>query len=166
MNLNSAGTFFTDRKSGGGCCEEVTVVRGSTVYVNSNLNIFTKLTSRKRSTEFKDILPWNISQMIKKTIPISARIVISYPMKWDISLLIWWKVNEKWDNNMIRVSQWTESASRANASVKKKKKKEINPKESQSGIWVGKLTIWVRSFETFQKNYDTVHQIHQFHQNK
>ena len=35
---------------------------------------------------------------------------------------------------MIRVSQWTESASRANASVKKKKKKERNPKESQSGI--------------------------------
>ena len=34
---------------------------------------------------------------------------------------------------MIIVSQWTESASRANASVKKKKK-EINPKESQSGI--------------------------------
>ena len=61
----------------------------------------TKLTSRRRSTEFKDILPWNISQMIKKTIPISTRIVISYPTKWDIPLRIWWKVNGKWDNNMI-----------------------------------------------------------------
>ena len=33
-----------------------------------------------RSTEFKDILPWNISQMIAKTVPISAKIVISYVM--------------------------------------------------------------------------------------
>ena len=31
LTLNLAGTFFTDRKSGGGCCAEVTVNRGSTV---------------------------------------------------------------------------------------------------------------------------------------
>ena len=31
LTLNSAGTFFTDRKSGGGRCAGVTVIRGSTV---------------------------------------------------------------------------------------------------------------------------------------
>ena len=31
LTLNSPGTFFTDSKSGGGRCAEVTVVRGSTV---------------------------------------------------------------------------------------------------------------------------------------
>ena len=30
-----------------------------------------------RSTKFKDILPWNISQMITKTIPRRTRIVIN-----------------------------------------------------------------------------------------
>ena len=34
------------------------------IYVNSNLNPLTKSTSSSRNTEFKDILPWNISQMI------------------------------------------------------------------------------------------------------
>ena len=48
------------------------------IYINSNLNPFTKFTSSSRSTEFKDILSWNISQMITKTVPISTRIVISY----------------------------------------------------------------------------------------
>ena len=59
---------------------------------------------------FKDLLPWNISQLITKTIPISrrTRTVISYAIKWDIPLWIWWKVNENWDN-MIRIFQWRES---------------------------------------------------------
>ena len=51
------------------------------IFINSNLNPLTKLTDSSRSTEFQDILPWNISQMIMKTIPISTRIVISYVMK-------------------------------------------------------------------------------------
>ena len=45
------------------------------IYINSNLNPLTKFTNRRRSTEFKDIRPWNISQMMTKTIPISMRIV-------------------------------------------------------------------------------------------
>ena len=35
--------------------------------------------------------------------------------------------------------------------------------ESQSAIQVGKLTIWERLFE---KNYNRVHQINQFHPNR
>ena len=33
LTLNSAGTFFADRKSRGGRCAEVTVIRGSTVFL-------------------------------------------------------------------------------------------------------------------------------------
>ena len=75
------------------------------IYINSNLNPLTKFTSsNSRSTEFKYILPWNIYQMITKTIPISARIAISYAMKWSILLWVCCKVNINWDNNMIRIS--------------------------------------------------------------
>ena len=56
------------------------------IYISSNLNPLTKFTSSSRSTELKDILAWNISQMITKTIPISTRIVISYVMKRGIPL--------------------------------------------------------------------------------
>ena len=45
-----------------------------------------KFTSSSRSPKFKDILPWNTSQMITKTIPISKRKVISYAMKQDMTL--------------------------------------------------------------------------------
>ena len=55
-------------------------------YINSNLNPLTKFTSSNRSTEFKGILPWNISEMVLKTIPISMRIVISYAIKQGIPL--------------------------------------------------------------------------------
>ena len=54
------------------------------IYINSNLNPLTKFTSSSRSTKFKDILQWNISQMTTKTVPISTRIVISYTMKQGI----------------------------------------------------------------------------------
>ena len=58
------------------------------IYISSNLKPLTKFTSNSRSTEFKDIFPWNISQMITKTVPISTRIVISYAMKQDIPLWV------------------------------------------------------------------------------
>ena len=41
-------------------------------YINYNLEPFQKFGSSSRSTEFKDILPYNISQMIMKTIPINS----------------------------------------------------------------------------------------------
>ena len=54
------------------------------IYINFNLNLLKKFASSSKSNEFKDILPWNISQMITKTIPISLRTVIIYEMKWGI----------------------------------------------------------------------------------
>ena len=111
------------------------------ICINSKLNPFTKFTTSSRSTKLKDTLPWNFSQMITKTIPISTRIVIRSAMKRGILLWIWWKVNGNWDN-MIRISQWRESHCRTNTSVRRKKSKRAGPWESQSGIGVGKLTIW------------------------
>ena len=89
------------------------------IYINSKLNPLKKFTNSSRSTELKDILPWNISQMIMKTIPISMRIAISYAMKRDIPLWIWWKVNGNWD--MIKISWWRESSCESNTSIRRKK---------------------------------------------
>ena len=61
-------------------------------------------TSSSRSTKLKDILPWNISQMITKTIPVSTRIVMSHAIfppplefwsllsggNWSTGILNWW----------------------------------------------------------------------------
>ena len=91
--------------------------------------------------------------MVMKTISISTRIVISNTIKQGIPLWIWWKVNGNWDNNMIRVSQWRENHCRTNTSVRQKKYKRVGLWESQFGIRVVKLTIWVGSFEI--KNCNT-----------
>ena len=53
------------------------------IYINSNLNLPTKLTSISRSTEFKDPM-----KHLSETVPISMRIVISYVIKWGIPLLV------------------------------------------------------------------------------
>ena len=117
------------------------------IYINSNLNLFTKFTSSSRSTAFKDILPWIISQMITKT-STSMRIVINYAVKRDIPLWIWWWLNRNWDNNMNRISQRRKAVvDQILASKKRNKSKRAVLWESQSGIRVGTLTIWVRSFE-------------------
>ena len=108
------------------------------IYINFILN---PLTSSNRSTKFKDILPWNISQMITKTILISTRIVICYVMKWGILLWIWWKVNRNWDNTWSECPRWRKSHCRRNTSVRRNKSKRAGPWESQSGIGVAKLTI-------------------------
>ena len=131
------------------------------IYINSSLNSLTKFTSSGKSTKLKSNLPWSISQMITKTIPISTGIVISYAMKWAILLLIWWKVNG--NLNMIKIYQWRESHCRRNTIIRRKK-------EIQKGwtiritVWdlSRKLTIWVSSFKI---NYNKAHQVSQL-QNK
>ena len=95
----------------------------------------------------KDILPWNISKMLMKTIPISTRIVTSYAMEPDIPFSVWRKVNGNWDNNMIKISQGSEGHCKSNATIESKKSKRAGLGGSQSVTQVEKLTIWVRSFE-------------------
>ena len=111
------------------------------IYINSNLKPISKFTSSSRSTDYIDILPWNISQMIIKTVPISTRIVISYAMKLGISLWIWWSRSTTWsrfpNGGKAIVDQIL-------ASEERNKTKWPGLLESQSGIRVGKLTILVR----------------------
>ena len=91
------------------------------IYINSNLNQQTKFTSNNRSTDFEDILPWKISQMTTKTIPISTRIVISNVMERGILLSIWWKVNGNSGNKMIKISQWRENHCKTNTRIRRNK---------------------------------------------
>ena len=91
------------------------------IYINSNLNPLTKFTSSSKSTMFKDNLQWNMSQMIRKTILISTRIVISYVMKQCIVFWVYWKADRNWDNNMVRISQWRGSQCRTNTSIRRNK---------------------------------------------
>ena len=116
------------------------------LYINSNLNPLTKLTSSSRSTELKDIFPWNIFQMITKTIPISTGIAISCAMKRASCY--------EFDQKSMETETWSEFPSGGNATVEQKLALEEKNKckraallESQSGIRVGKLTVWVRSVE-------------------
>ena len=81
------------------------------IHINSNLNPLTEFTSSRRSTEFKDILPWNITQMITKAIQIST-IVISYAVK----------LRQQHDHNF----QWCESHCRINSSIRRKKQIETS----------------------------------------
>ena len=112
------------------------------------MNSLTKFTSRSKSTRFKDILPWNISQVIPKTVPISTRIVKSYAMKWGIHYEFDGKSME------TETTTWSEFPNEGKpiveqilASEERNKSKKSGIWESQSGIRVGKLTIWARSFE-------------------
>ena len=76
------------------------------IFINSNLHLLTNFTISSRSTEFKDILPWYISQIITKIMPISTGVVIRYAMIQNIPFWVSQKVNGNWDNNLIRISKW------------------------------------------------------------
>ena len=130
------------------------------IYISSNKNSLTKFINSSRSTETENILPWNISQLITKTILITTRIVISYAMKLGILFWVWeksqWKLRQQHDQNF----PMRESHCKTNTSVRRKKSTRAGLWESQSGIRVGKLTIWGRSFEI---NYNRFHLVYQFH---
>ena len=57
LTLNSAGTFFTDRKPGGGRCAEVTVIRGSAVFHTECLRFCFLGTFQDEQTKFMTF--WN-----------------------------------------------------------------------------------------------------------
>ena len=53
----------------------------SKLHISSNLDSLPKFASNNKSNKFKYILPWSISKIITKMIPVSRRMVISYMMK-------------------------------------------------------------------------------------
>ena len=92
------------------------------IYINTNQNPLTKFTSSSssRSSEFRNILQWNISKMITKTVPISTRMVLTYVMKPSIPLWIWWK------SMVTETTTWSEfsngeSHCRTNTSIRRNK---------------------------------------------
>ena len=132
-------------------------------YINSNLNPLTKFTSSSRSTEFKDIIPWNIYQMIMKTVPISTRIVISNAMKWGIPL---------YDGKLTETetTTWSEfpngektiveqiPASEESIKIQKSRNMRITVWDASKKVNHLSKVIWV--------NYNRVHQIYQLNQNR
>ena len=120
------------------------------IYINSDLNLLTKLTISNRGTEFKDILLQKISQMIMKIVPISMRIVISNVMKQGIPM--WCEYDEKSMESETRTI--SESPNGGKAIVEQILAPQERNKSKRAGLWesqfklrVEKLTIWVNSFE-------------------
>ena len=106
------------------------------LYINSNLKSLTKFTSSSRNTKFKDILSWNISQMIPKTIPIRTNIVISF--HWSrISRISGYPEFDR-KSMETETKAWLElpkrKSLRTNTSIRRKKSKRVGLWESQSGI--------------------------------
>ena len=103
------------------------------IYINSNLNPLTKLTNSSRSTKLKDLSNNNedCSNQHKNSHKLCNE--TRHPVV---------NVNENWDSNMIRISQWGEGiVEQILASEEINKSKRAGLWESQSGIRVGKLTI-------------------------
>ena len=132
------------------------------IYINSNPNPLTKFISSSRSTKLKDVVPWNISQMIMKTISISTRIFISYGMKGGIPLWIWWKVNGNWDSKMIRISQWRENLYRTNTMARRKKEVQKS-RTMRITIWELHRKVNHLSKVIWDRKIIRVHQVNQFH---
>ena len=94
--------------------------------------------------------------------PFSMRIVISY----------WWNSFEFNRKSMeTETTTWSKFLNEEKpiveqilASKERSKSKRAGLWESQAGIRVGKLTIWVRFLR--EKKYIRVHQVYQFHQNR
>ena len=136
------------------------------MYINSNLDLLTKFSTRSRSTEFKGILPWNISQVITKTVPISIRIAISCAMKRVIPFCVWRKNDGNWDKNMIRVSLSREGDCRTNTSAIRNKSKRAGLWESKSRIRIPNRKVKHLRKVVWDKNYNRVRQVYQIHQNR
>ena len=64
-------------------CTRCNIFTVRDIYINFNLD---PLIWSSRSTKFNDNFPWNISQMITKTIQINSRIVISCAVKSGIKV--------------------------------------------------------------------------------
>ena len=150
FKVSQKNTCFSGFSRSPGLISRFSRIQGQAATL-SNLTPHTKFTSSSRNTEFKDVLPWNVSQMITKTISISNRIVISYTMKRGISFSVWQKVNGNKTTTWSEFPNWGKTiAKQILGSEERNISKRARLWKSQSGIQVEKLTIWVRSFE-FEK---------------
>ena len=112
------------------------------IYINANLNPIAKFTSSSTSTKLKDILAWNISH---KDHPFQHKNSYKLCNETGHPLLCDRK------SMVSETTTWSELPNGGKATVQQKEEinkfKSAGLSESQSGIWVGKLTISVRLFE-------------------
>ena len=119
------------------------------IYINSNLNQLTKFISSSRRTEFKDILPNDHEDLLNQHKnshkphgetgnPVSSLLKSQ------------WKLGQKVNGNRLYSEFPNEGKAIVEqilASEERNESKKAGLWESQLGIQVGKLTIWVKSFE-------------------
>ena len=88
-----------------------------------------KFFSSSKSTEFKNIFPWNISQMIINTVPSSTRIIISYGIKQSIPFQFDRKSME------TETATWSELPNWGKAIVEQVLALEEIDKYKRAGLW-------------------------------
>ena len=106
--------------------------------------------SCSKITKFKDIPWWNISQMIKKSVPISTRIVRSYAVMESQ-----WKLRQQHDQNFAMEGKSLQN----NTGIQK----EINPNSRTVRIAVWDLSRKVNHLSKVIWDYN---QVYPFHQNR
>ena len=77
----------------------------SDIYIHLKLGPLAEFGINSRNTELKDILSWNISQMITKTVQITTRIAKCCPMKRSIPFL---SLKESHDQQHGETTTWSE----------------------------------------------------------
>ena len=114
-------------------------------YINSKMDLFTKFSCNSRSTKFKDILPWNISQMISNTVPISIRIIKSCMVQRSIPICVCWKLINTETTIWPEFINW-ESYCTTNTRISRNKQiqKCRTVRFTAPHIQERKLAIWVR----------------------
>ena len=116
------------------------------IYINSNLNRLTKFTSG--STEFKDILQWNISQRSQRLSKSTRQ--SSQAMRWNRASSFEF-IGKSIETETLT---WSEFPNGGKTIVEQTLASEEINKSKRAGLWelqsvilLGKLTIWVRLFE-------------------
>ena len=113
-------------------------------YITSSLNPLIKLSTSSKSTKSKDILPGNILQLITKIVPMSRKKCISCALKRGIPCPLELE-GRSVETKTTAGSEFPKWGKRSVEQILASTERNIS--ESLSGIQVGKLTIWVKSFE-------------------
>ena len=89
-------------------------------------------------------------------------------MQWNGAF--WFEFDRK--SMEIEITTWSEFLNGRKTIIEQILVSEERNKSKKAGLWepqseirLGKLTIWVRSFE-IKNNYNRVHQVYQFHQSR
>ena len=134
------------------------------ISINSCLNTVIKCRSSNRSIQVKDFFPWNFSQMITRTVPISRRITKScFPNQKGYPIL---RLKER------RYKLKQQHFSTQKKQLRKKlqvQRVEINPKKQDCknyNQWFVLESQQSKQGCLIQKNQNSVHYFSQFYSNR